>query len=171
MSKAAFTITSDPTTREIVRRVLDANRGLVTDRREMMRGQARRFVNLAQQEAPKFTGEFANKISYRTIGGGDVDGFNVYVPKPLGDWILDGTPPHVIRPRGNGYPLRFYWPKVGREVRFMYVNHPGTKANRFMGRAYRRWLPGARQDLNIVAENWARRIQGARQNPKSLGVS
>ena len=170
MSKAVFTITSDPTTREIVRRVLDANQGLVTDRREMMRGQARRFVNLAQQEAPKFTGEFANKISYRTIGGGDVDGFNVYVPKPLGTWILEGTRPHIIRVRRAKF-LRFYWPKVGRVVYFKQVNHPGTKANPFLSRAYRRWLPGARQDLNIVAENWARRIQGARQNPKSLGVS
>lgn len=170
MSKAAFTITSDPTTRELVRRVLDANQGLVADRREMMRGQARRFVSFAQQEAPKQTGLFASKIAYRTIGGGDEDGFNVYVPKPLGTWILEGTPPHVIRPRGVGYPLRFYWPKVGREVKFMHVNHPGTKANPFMGRAYRRWLPGARQDLNSMAQNWERRIQGARQSPKALGV-
>lgn len=169
MSKAAFTITSDPSTRELVRRVLDANQGLVTDRRDVLRGQARRFVNLAQEEAPKRTGEFAAKINYRTFSSGDVDSFSVYVPKPLGDWILEGTKPHIIRARRAKF-LRFYWPKVGAVVYRRSVNHPGTKANPFMSRAYRRWLPGARQDLNSVAENWSRRIQGARTNPKALGT-
>lgn len=39
-----------------------------------------------------------------------------------------GTAPHVIRPRGPGYPLRFYWRKVGRVVRFRKVNHPGQRS-------------------------------------------
>jgi len=170
MTSASFQITSDPTTKELTRRVLDAKDGLEQDRRGMLRGQGRRFVQLAKEEAPKRTGQFASKISYKTFVSGDVEELRVYAPKPLGDWILDGTPPHVIRPRGKGYPLRFYWPKVGREVRFMYVNHPGTKPNRFMGRAYRRWLPGARADLRQVAANWSRRLQGKAANPQSVSV-
>ena len=39
-----------------------------------------------------------------------------------------GTAPHVIRPRGFGYPLRFYWRKVGRVVAFYKVNHPGQRS-------------------------------------------
>jgi hypothetical protein len=62
---------------------------------------------------------------------------------PLADWILGGTKPHQIRPKGN-YPLRFYWDKVGSEVeswgwggeKFGVANHPGTKANPFNVRAW-----------------------------------
>jgi hypothetical protein len=170
MSKAAFTVTSDPTTRELVRRVIAANDGMERDRRAMLKGQGRRFVSFAQDEAPKRTGVFASKIFYRTYAQGDTEELRVFTPQPLGGWITKGTPPHVIRPRGPGYPLRFFWPKVGREVRFMYVNHPGTKPNRFIGRAYRRWLPGARADLRLIAQNWSRTIQGAAVSPKDLSA-
>lgn len=170
MTSAAFDITSDPTARELTRRVLSAKDGLATDRRAMLRGQGRRFVQLAQSEAPKKTGVFAAGIRYRTFTSGDVDELRVYTPQPLGKWILEGTKPHVITPRGPGYPLRFFWPKVGRVVRFMRVNHPGTKANPFLSRAYRRWLPGARGDLRQIAINWTRRIQGAGVSPGELSL-
>jgi hypothetical protein len=169
MSKAAFTITSDPTTRELVRRVIAANDGIERDRRAMLKGQGRRFVSFAQDEAPKRTGVFASKIFYRTFSRGDVEELNVFTPQPLGKWITEGTRPHVIRVKRARF-LRFYWPKVGRVVYFKSVNHPGTKANPFMSRAYRRWLPGARADLRLIAQNWSRTIQGAAVSPKDLSV-
>jgi hypothetical protein len=43
-----------------------------------------------------------------------------------------GTAPHVIRPRRAGGTLVFFWDKVGATVYFKKVNHPGTKANRFV---------------------------------------
>lgn len=43
-----------------------------------------------------------------------------------------GTRRHVIRPRNAGGMLVFFWDKVGYVVRFKKVNHPGTKANRFV---------------------------------------
>lgn len=43
-----------------------------------------------------------------------------------------GTSAHVIRPRNPGGLLVFYWAKVGRIVHFKSVNHPGTRANRFV---------------------------------------
>ena len=55
-----------------------------------------------------------------------------------------GTERHYI-PRGapdnpQGGPLVFYWPKVGRTVVFSWVNHPGTKPNRFVERAMQQIL-------------------------------
>jgi hypothetical protein len=43
----------------------------------------------------------------------------------------EGTVPHIIRARRKPF-LVFYWPKVGRVVRFKQVNHPGTKPNRYL---------------------------------------
>ena len=43
-----------------------------------------------------------------------------------------GARPHVIEPRGPGYPLRFYWAKAGRVVAFWRVNHPGNAPQPFM---------------------------------------
>jgi len=169
MTSASIQVTSQPSTRELVKRVLAAKEGVTQDRREMLRGQGRRFVQYAQEEAPKRTGEFASKIAYRTFVSGDTDELRVYTQQPLGKWILEGTRPHVIRAK-NAPILRFYWHKVGRVVYFKSVNHPGTKPNPFMSRAYRRWLPGARGDLRQVAVNWSRRIQGAAVNPKSLSA-
>ena len=66
-----------------------------------------------------------------------------------------GTKPHIIKPRGKGYPLRFKWggpgsykPKTvrggrfrgpgkvvgGKEVRAKQVKHPGTKPRHFTER-------------------------------------
>jgi hypothetical protein len=165
----SFNITSDPTTRELTRRVLAASKGVEQDRRMVLRGQGRRFVQLARDEAPKRTGDFARAISFKTFQSGDVDQVNVYTPQPLGKWITGGTKPHVIAARRAKY-LRFYWPKVGKVVFFKSVNHPGTKPNPFMSRAYRRWLPGARQDLRSVATNWTRRIQGAQVTSKEVSA-
>lgn len=50
----------------------------------------------------------------------------VVTDKPQGGYTDRGTDPHPIRPRGSGYPLRFYWPKAGGIVHRMSVNHPGS---------------------------------------------
>ena len=46
-----------------------------------------------------------------------------------------GARPHVIEPRGEGYPLRFFWRRVGQEVEFWKVHHPGTPTVAYMRRA------------------------------------
>ena len=46
--------------------------------------------------------------------------------------VHDGAQPHGIAPRGPGYPLRFYWRKVGHVVTPLYVNHPGQKGKKFL---------------------------------------
>jgi hypothetical protein len=47
-----------------------------------------------------------------------------------------GTSPHEIRARGNGM-LRFFWEKVGANVAFRKVSHPGTKRNPFVQESLR----------------------------------
>lgn len=43
-----------------------------------------------------------------------------------------GAKRHVIVPRRRGGMLRFYWEKVGEDVIFPKVNHPGMKGTKFL---------------------------------------
>lgn len=174
MAQLAFSITSTPTVRDLVRRALAARDGVPIDGRVMMRRQGARLRDLMQEEAPQGkTGKFKKGIRYRTFERGDEAGFSVTMPEPLGGWITGGTKPHAIPqpPRPPGKPLHFYWAK-GPAGPGMYtyfnVRHPGTKPNPFPGRAYRRWLPGARADLRMIAQNYARTIAGAARSPADL---
>jgi hypothetical protein len=46
-------------------------------------------------------------------------------------FLQEGTRPHIIRAR-RAAALHFYWEKMGREVWFKHVSHPGTRPNPFM---------------------------------------
>jgi hypothetical protein len=112
-------------------------------------------VQLQQDEAPKGqTGKFAKGIRFRSFQTGDTVGFTTSIPQPLGKWITGGTRPHVITPKGPGYPLRFFWAKLGRVVYAYRVNHPGTKANPFVKRAYDRWRPKAETEMRRISTRW-----------------
>jgi len=147
-----------PTARDLRGRFEKADRAFLEARRSEMRVQGRRYVALAQAEAPGET--FPKSIRFRTfIENGHV-GFSVTSKQPLGKWITEGTRPHVIAARRAG-ALRFVWPRAGGGVFFFKsVNHPGTKPNRFHGRAFRRWLPGARAGLLNLARKYTRTISG-----------
>ena len=89
---------------------------------------------LAKLEArgPYSTGATAVSITKSIhVEGSTVNG-TVRANTPWADMAHDGTRPHIIRPRGPGYPLRFYWRKVGHTVTPMYVRHPGMKGKRFL---------------------------------------
>jgi hypothetical protein len=62
--------------------------------------------------------------------GGTTDGQRsrqrVEAPTKQAEYSDQVQPPHVITPRGPGYPLRFHWPKAGGVVHLMRVNHPGN---------------------------------------------
>lgn len=53
---------------------------------------------------------------------------------PAVRFVLDGTRPHIIRPR-RAKALRFQM--GGRTVFAKYVRHPGTRANNFLAAALR----------------------------------
>jgi hypothetical protein len=67
---------------------------------------------------------------------------------PQATFSNDLMPPHVIRPRGKGYALRFWWedgPNGPGEYRYMEVNHPGNVNSRSLG-----WW-----DKTVTNENWS----------------
>lgn len=172
MSKIAFQIKSIPPFREVTGRFAKATQGLLKDKQALMKDEGRRFVVLAREEAPKGrsgTGKFAKGISFKTFRGGSDVGFRVFVPMPLGRYILEGTRAHRIAAR-NVKALKFLWEKGPRSSNtftvyhfYKSVMHPGTKPNPFMSRAYRRWIPGARTGLNRISKNYIRTIMGAKQ--------
>ena len=115
----------------------------------------KRWVELAQEQAPKRTGAFAEDIGYYIIKDEKGVGFVGTLPDPLGSYITEGTPPHTIRARRSG-ALHFFWVEQGGIETFVpsrgrgglvrkqgrdgneiliigkgYVNHPGTFANPF----------------------------------------
>lgn len=165
MSKTVFTIEARPPFRDTKGRWTKSSDKMLASARSGMRDQGRRMVSLMQDEAPKRSGQFAKDIRFRSFassGGTGSIGFTVTTPQPLGTFIIRGTKPHRIAAR-RAKALFFHWARIGANVVVPkgggfsthwragnlwigkgYVNHPGTKPNKFEGRAYRRWIPGAR---------------------------
>jgi hypothetical protein len=171
-------LTFKPPFRDIAGRFAKANQQLLEDRREMVRTLGRRYVELAKEEAPKKSGEFAKGHLFRTFIQGDRIGFNAYSPQPLGTFIIRGTATHHIAANAAS-ALYFFWPKVGMFtvvpksggfathvsdgklwVGKGYVSHPGTKPNEYTRRAYDRWKPEARPALRQIALRYVATIQG-----------
>ena len=53
-------------------------------------------------------------------------------------YVREGTPPHTITAK-RAAVLSFFWPRVGRQVFFRTVNHPGTQPNPWYNTAINRW--------------------------------
>lgn len=75
-------------------------------------------------------------------------------PALLPTYLEEGTRPHEIA--GNPI-LAFYWDKMGADVFFRRVQHPGTKAYQFMARTF------AEQREDIVNEIEDAVATGARE--------
>ena len=181
MAHSTFRIRTTPPLRDLAGRFAVATNELAEARRPIMREQGRRFKELLQDEAPKGrTGKFARGIQFRTFVKGGGVGFTASVPQPLGKWLIHGTglygpkkSKYPITPKGPGYPLKFFWergPHGPGVYFFMRVMHPGIKPNPFPGRAYRRWLPGARAELRRVALRFVRDIAGAKVGTKGFAA-
>lgn len=107
--------------------------------------RADRVLKAARREAPvsKAGGRVGGtlmrgikKEQSRDTRGRWSTGYDVVSTAPYSLYVIKGTRPHRI-PVSGFTPLAFFWPKVGTGVVFMSVNHPGTKANNFLGRALR----------------------------------
>lgn len=86
-------------------------------------------------------------------GGSDVE-LRITIDDKIYAWVSQGTRPHIIRPKGPGYPLRFQsgykaktipnsltpsgGGKFGPEVRAFEVRHPGTAPRYFVETAAER---------------------------------
>ena len=157
----AIRVESRPTFRDLHnQRFAKAERELLENKRRMMRPEAARLRDILQDEAPKKSGEFAKNIRFKTYVRAAAVGFTISMPKPLSDYIIKGTRPHPITPKRPGYPLRFFWEKMGKVVFFYSVNHPGTKPNPFDKRAHKRWKPGARRTLARISTRYIDTLKG-----------
>ncbi|MFI0934573.1 hypothetical protein ACH4RG_22985 [Streptomyces sp. NPDC021019] len=90
-----------------------------------------RTARIAEREAP---GSMGNFVSWKVVDGPRGLQGVIVCDHPATRFVLDGTRPHVIRPRRKKV-LRFV---IDGDVIFAAkVNHPGTRANDFLGRALR----------------------------------
>ena len=119
MANTVIRVTSNPTFRAINGRWARATVSMLNEYRDGMRIEGRRLVDLMRNEAPEGkTGKFKKNIRFRTFASSGGVGFTVSTPQPLGKWIIKGTPPHRIAPKGRGYPLKFYWKNGQLKIRW-----------------------------------------------------
>lgn len=99
--------------------------------------RAQKVYGVAYAEAPDKTGNLKSQLRVarsRDVQGRYAVGWEVQSNAPYSLYVIKGTRPHPI----VGKPLlAFFWPKVGANVVFRRVNHPGTKADNFLSRALR----------------------------------
>ena len=83
---------------------------------------------------PYTTGFLSASISTKIniVKGGKAVTGRVGSPLWYAASVHDGAVPHKIRPLLPGYPLKFYWRKVGTTVRLMHVNHPGQRGQYYL---------------------------------------
>lgn len=104
-------------------------RGGIVERRLARR--TARVADIARNEAPGRMGQF---VDWHIEEGPDGLQGVVTCDHPATRFVLDGTRPHIIRPR-RAKALRF---DAGGQVVFAaYARHPGTRPNNFMARALR----------------------------------
>ncbi len=162
MASVQYLMKTSPPMRDLLGRFNKGEQVVREARRAQLKPEARRLVGLARDEAPSKSGRFRRSIGYRTFDDGKDVGFVVYAKEPLASYIQKGTKRHPIVAKSSKV-LRFWWeegPEGPGIYFFTRVNHPGTKANRFMGRAVRRWKPGARAMLRRVALYYIDSIRG-----------
>ncbi|MGW2640062.1 hypothetical protein [Streptomyces sp. NPDC001348] len=97
-----------------------------------LRERTARVARIAEAEAPGSMGRY---ISWDiTQGPRGLEGV-ITCDHPAVNYVLNGTRPHLIRPRRRNGVLRF---EVDGSVVFTrLVRHPGTRANPFLQRALR----------------------------------
>ncbi|MFI2434626.1 hypothetical protein [Streptomyces sp. NPDC018693] len=104
-------------------------RGGIVERRLARR--TARVADIARDEAPGRMGQFVDW--HIEEGSNGLQGV-ITCDHPATRFVLDGTRPHIIRPR-RAKALRF---DAGGQVVFAaYARHPGTRPNNFMARALR----------------------------------
>ncbi|MFD8774471.1 hypothetical protein [Streptomyces sp. NPDC059916] len=90
-----------------------------------------RVADIARREAPGRMGAY---IDWKVVSGPKGLQGVIVCDHPAVRYVLDGTRPHIIRPRRKK-ALRF--DVGGRTVFAKVVHHPGTKANDFLAKALR----------------------------------
>lgn len=176
---ATFEVVSSPTFRDMEGRFSKASDELLDARRDELRQLGQKFVEVMRKEAPfGKTGAFRRSIVFRTFTSGDELSMRTYSAQPLGTWIVEGTRPHKIQAK-NARALYFFWPKVGmfavvpKRGEFKthvsggklfigkgYVDHPGTKPNDYVSRAYYQLEDEIEQSLKRISTRFVKVLNG-----------
>ncbi len=178
-SRQVFGIEVRPSLRNVIGRFAKADKDLLDDKRKSSRRLGRRFVVLAQAEAPQGkTGKFRKSIRFRSFTRGtEAAGFTVTAASPLHDFITEGTKEHPVRATIKG-ALFFFWRKIGRWTsvpkkgfpytgklkngRFIigkgFVTIPKRDPNPYMDRAFSKWAPGAETELRRMSNRWVQTV-------------
>lgn len=105
---------------------------------ELVRQEARRRVGVyvppdafSASNRNRKPGQLRDSIVKRLAEQGGELAVLVGSDDPIALLHHEGTTPHIIRASSKPM-LVFYWPKVGRVVRFLQVSHPGTRPNRYL---------------------------------------
>jgi len=85
--------------------------------------------------------------------------WNVLSPMPYSMFVEKGTRPHPIYARNAPF-LVFFWPKVGRVVRFKKVNHPGGRPYPYMGPGYLKAERALFRNLSVLTRDIGRHWSG-----------
>lgn len=149
-----FKATVTPPYRNIRGMFEKANKAMIEQQRESMRTLGEIWLESVRSEAPiGKTGKFRAAHSFKTFETSKGMQLRTYAPQPLATWITKGTRPHLIVAR-NKKALRFLWPNGPRSNRrftayhfYVWVWHPGTKPNDYLGRVHRVFVPFMREEL------------------------
>lgn len=148
---------------------------IVKRMRQVVKITAKSAVQFAHSVGPGRNLKKAIDYEGEETAGGFIA--NVMMPGRLKFTMLPGTRPHYI-PGGlavssrseasqiqlqKGYPLKFYWQKMGTVVHFWSVHHPGYEgtdwANQVIQRADDVMVREADEMLDWVAERWGGQVQ------------
>ncbi|NDK24640.1 hypothetical protein FSY75_09160 [Streptomyces sp. TR1341] len=110
-----------------IARTLRLRNGIVARR---LSERTARTARIAEREAPGSMGRY---ITWKVQDGPRGLQGVIVCDHPAVRYVLDGTRPHIIRPRRKGGVLRFE--VGGRVVYSAYARHPGTRPNNFLLRA------------------------------------
>lgn len=144
--------------------IANAERTLVNNQVLASAG-SRILLKAVKDEAPRgrrFSGDSRPHAADSIVAKGGGNKRGIYGWHGFADYVIPGTPPHVIRAR-QAHALAFFWPSYqgsrpgpGDFVFFKAVNHPGTKANDFVRRAVDKATPALRV---LLLENGRQLIQ------------
>ena len=143
-----------------------------------LRGATRRLlidgVTYGKMFAP---GErLKNDIAYEAqeVEGGLVG--RVYLPWQLWLTLPPGTKPHPIPKGGSreqirkGYPLRFYWERIGAIATFWSVSHPGYKGDPWDYRVFEKVDANVEKEMEAMGDYIAKRWGGGTSGAAKAAV-
>lgn len=108
---------------------------------------ARDWERELQDTSPVASGRMRQNTSTKVSGSRGRVEVTAIVDTEYAEMVSTGTRPHVITPRSAGGVLSFFWERVGEQVYFASVNHPGATPRTW-------WTDSIRSLPDLVQRAW-----------------